>query len=116
MSYPSEGKIYLKSQMACPEKAVEFIRARYPAKTAENVSSDTGIGAETVKKWLDGAARPSFDGLSRLIFAYGFPFLVAVFPRQPVWLSNAYQRERLASLEAEQARIQSEIQALRAQQ
>lgn len=116
MFAPLSGKISLKSQKACPEKAVEFIRARYPAKTAENVASDTGIGVETVKKWLDGTVRPSWDGLSCLIFAYGFPFLVAVFPSRPMWLSDAYQREQLAELEAEQARIQSKIAALRANQ
>lgn len=116
MFAPPSGKISLSSQKACPEKAVEFIRALYPAKTAENVASDTGISAETVKKWLDGTVRPSWDGLSCLIFAYGFPFLVAVFPRRPLWLSDAYQRAQLAELEAEQARIQSKISALRANQ
>lgn len=105
-----------KRRQACPERAVAFIRERYPMKTAESVAADTGVGFETVKKWLDGSARPSWDGIFAMISAYGFPFLVAVFPRQPVWLSDAYQRERLAELEAAQARIQSEISALRAQQ
>jgi hypothetical protein len=64
---------------------------------------------------MEGASSPSWVAFSRLILAYGPAFLAAVFPRQPAWLSDAYQRERLAELEAEQARIQSKIQALKAQ-
>lgn len=80
------------------------------------MAADTGVGFETVKKWLDGSARPSWDGIFAMIAAYGFPFLVAVFPSRPNWLDDAYQREQLAALEAEQARIQSQISALRANQ
>lgn len=115
MTAAISGKPSQNGWKACPERAAAFLRSRYPAKTAESVAADTGIGAETVKKWLDGSARPAWDSVFPLILAYGPAFLVAVFPRQPAWLADAYQRERLAELEAEQARIKSQIQALKAQ-
>lgn len=97
---------------ACPEKAVAFIRRRYPMKTAESVAADTGIGAETVKKWLDGSARPSWDGVFALICAYGPAFLAAVLPNAPQWLDEAHRREMQASLRAEQQRISDQLAAL----
>lgn len=109
------GKPSRNGWKACPERAVAFLRSRYPSKTAESVAADTGIGAETVKKWLDGSARPAWDSVFPLIFVYGPAFMAAVAPSQPRWLTDAYQREQLAALEAEQARIQSRIQALKAQ-
>ncbi|MGO4171589.1 hypothetical protein [Bosea sp. TAF32] len=107
-----KGKISPKSQKASPERAVEFIRNLYPSKTAENVAYDTGVGAETIKKWLDGTARPGWDGIWPLIFAYGPSFLKAVYPKAPAWLDEAHRRERQESLRAEQRRIQEQLDAL----
>ena len=115
MSEQSVPKAGQSEAQACPQKAVEFIRRLYPTKTADSVAFDTGIPAPTVRRWMEGASSPSWVAFSRLILAYGPAFLAAVFPRQPRWLTDAYQRERLAELEAEQARIQSKIQALKAQ-
>lgn len=115
MSGPTDFKIGSKNFEACPDRAVAFIRALYPIKTADCVAADTGLPVQTVRRWLEGVAKPSFIGFSRLILAYGPAFLAAVFPCQPRWLTDAYQREQLAALEEEQARIQSKIQALKAQ-
>ena len=112
MSYAESGKIYPNVRKASPERAVDFIRAKYPVKTAESVAADTGVGIETVKKWLDGSVRPSWDGIFALICAYGPAFLIAVYPKAPKWLDDAHRRERLAALEAEQARIRAEIAEL----
>lgn len=97
---------------ACPDRAIAFIRLRHPVKTAECVAADINLPVHTVKRWLEGAAKPSWSGLSRLIFAYGPAFLVAVYPKAPRWLDDAHRRERLAALEAEQARIKAEIAEL----
>ncbi|MGO4738616.1 hypothetical protein AB4099_18860 [Bosea sp. 2KB_26] len=97
---------------ACPERALDFLRGLYPAKTADNVSYDTGIPADTVRKWLEGVAKPSWAGLSRLIFAYGPAFLVAVYPQAPAWLDEAHRRAQHEALRAEQRRIQSQLDAL----
>ena len=106
------GKVGVASPQACPERALEFLRGIYPSKTADNVSFDTGIPSDTVRKWLEGAAKPSWAGLSRLIFAYGPAFLVAVYPKAPAWLDEADRRERQEALRAEQLRIQAQLDAL----
>lgn len=100
------------SPQACPDRAIAFIRSRYPTKTAECVAADIGLPVHTVKRWLEGVAKPSWSGLSRLIFAYGPAFLVAVYPNCPQWLDEARRRERLAALKAEQIRIQEQLDAL----
>lgn len=106
------GKIGVALPQACPEKALEFLRRLYPSKTADHVAYDTGIPADTVRKWLEGVSKPSWAGLSRLIFAYGPAFLVSVYPSAPAWLDEAHRRERQDALRAEQRRIQSQLDAL----
>ena len=112
MAYPVSGKRYPVAWKACPERAVAFIRRMYPTKTAESVSADTGIGSETVKKWLDGSSRPAWDSTFALIFAYGPAFLAAVYPKAPKWLDEAHRREMQATLRAEQQRISDQLAAL----
>lgn len=112
MAHLVSGKASRTGWKACPEKAVAFIRARHPVKTAESVAAETGVGAETVKKWLDGTARPSWDACWALICAYGMPFMAATILTKPQWLDDAHRAARLAALEAEQARIQAEIAEL----
>lgn len=112
MSYSTSVKVSPKGWKASPERAVDFIRTKYPNKTAESVAADTGVGIETVKKWLDGSVRPSWDGIFALICAYGTPFMVATVLTKPKWLDDAHRRERLAALEEQQARIRAEIAEL----
>ena len=112
MSGPTDFKIGSKNFEACPDRAVAFIRALYPIKTADCVAADTGLPVQTVRRWLEGVAKPSFIGFSRLILAYGPAFLAAVFPTSPKWIDEAHRRERLAALEAQQARIRAEIAEL----
>lgn len=112
MSEQSVFKIGRNDGEACPDRAVAFIRRLYPTKTADCVAADTGLSAQTVRRWLEGVAKPSWAGFSRLIFAYGPAFLIAVYPNAPAWLDDAHRRERLAALEAAQARIQAEIAEL----
>jgi hypothetical protein len=112
MNWSVSTKIGSIEPQACPDRAIAFIRALYPVKTAEHVAADIGLPVHTVKRWLEGVAKPSWSGLSRLIFAYGPAFLIAVYPKAPKWLDEAHRRERLAALEAEQARIRAEIAEL----
>lgn len=98
------------------ERIIDFLRRIHPYKTAENVAAETGCSVESIARMIERRSAPDVVNFSRLIGTYGFPFLVAVFPCRPQWLSDAYQREQLAELEAEQARIQSKIAALRANQ
>jgi predicted transcriptional regulator len=112
MNSTENGRAGVNVSQACPERAVAFIRAMYPSKTADHVAYDTGIAADTVRKWIEGAAKPSWVGLSRLIFAYGPAFLAAVYPSAPKWLDEAHRREMQASLRAEQQRISDQLDAL----
>lgn len=112
MNWESSGKVGVNVAQACPERAVAFIRALYPSKTADHVAYDTGISADTVRKWIEGAAKPSWVAFSRLIFAYGPAFLAAVYPRVPAWLDEARRRELQAELRAEQQRITEQLAAL----
>lgn len=112
MTWEITGNIGVNDTQACPERVVAFVRQLHPVKTAEHVSADTGVAADTVRKWLEGVAKPSFIAFSKLILAYGPAFLIAVYPKAPKWLDDAHRRERLAALEAEQARIRAEIAEL----
>ena len=112
MSERSVFKIGRTDGEACPDRAVAFVRRLYPTKTADCVAADTGLSAQTVRRWLEGVAKPSWAGFSRLILAYGPAFLVAVYPNAPKWLDEAHRRERLDALKAEQIRIQEQLDAL----
>lgn len=112
MTWDIVGKAGVNDTQACPERAIAYIRKLHPSKTADHVAADTGISPDTVRKWLEGVAKPSWVAFSRLIFAYGPSFLTAVYPKAPAWLDDAHRRERLAALEAAQARIQAEIAEL----
>ncbi|MBN9453227.1 MAG: hypothetical protein J0I42_14865 [Bosea sp.] len=112
MTGQKSGKVGVTSPQACPEKALDFLRGLYPSKTIENVAYDTGIPSDTVRKWFEGVAKPSWAAFSRLIFAYGPAFLIAVYPKAPAWLDEAHRRERQEALRAEQRRIQEQLDAL----
>ncbi len=112
MSGPSSFRIGCNDGEACPDRAVAFVRRLYPTKTADCVAADTGLPVQTVRRWLEGVAKPSWIGFSRLIFAYGPAFLAAVYPRAPAWLDDARRRELQAELRAEQQRITEQLAAL----
>lgn len=112
MSVQKMSNIVETDVQACPERAVAFIRSRYPFKTAECVAADIGVPSGTVRRWLEGAASPSWGAFSRLIFAYGPAFLAAVYPKAPKWLDEAARDEALRDLRDQQRRIQEQLDAL----
>lgn len=90
------------------ERIIAFLRSRYPTKTADNVAADTGLGAPTVQTWIDRCTAPNIVGIIALTSAYGPDFLTACMgERAPAWLSAAHR-------EAEAARIDREIEELKA--
>lgn len=94
------------------ELIIAFLRRLYPTKTADNVAADLGCSPETIQKMMDRVSTPNVLTFGRMILAYGPAFMVAVYPNAPKWLDDAHRRERLAALEAAQARIQAEIAEL----
>jgi len=106
------GHLSVAERTEKAERIIGFLRRLYPTKTAENVAADIGGSPETIQKMMDRCSTPSTILFSRMIFAYGPAFLIAVYPKAPKWLDDAHRRERLAALEAEQARIRAEIAEL----
>ena len=96
-----------------PQALNAHLRRRHPVKTAACVAAAIGASERTVEKWLEGASLPSAGWFCRLIAAYGPEFLAAALPGALGWLSAARRLERLAALEAEQARVGLEIKKLR---
>jgi len=104
------------SSGTCPKnfgRSVEkFLRDVHPAKTAANVSADTGCSVAQVEKWLEGASAPNGSAFARLTCAYGPAFLSAVLPDAPGWLNVAVRAERQAALEKRMADDQAELNRL----
>ena len=95
------------------ERIEKFLRTRHPAKTADNVSADTGCSRAQVLKWLERSSVPNGVALLRLMSAYGPEFLSAVMgERAPRWLDDAWRAERIRDLAARQAGIEDELRAI----
>lgn len=97
---------------ACTARAIAFLRARHPAKTAEEVAALTGLPADTVRKWLDRASAPSFAACFALIGAYGPDFVAAVMEHPPAWIDTAARAARREALARDIARLQAELNKL----
>lgn len=119
---PKEGQLSLKNGQfsprrgqlspACTSRALTFLRARHPLKTAEEVAADTGLPIATVKKWLDRSSAPSFAAVFALIGAYGPAFIAAVMEHPPAWIDNAARAARREALARDISRLQSELARL----
>jgi len=95
------------------QRTVRFLKGARPRDTAKLVSRDTGIGIGTIEKMIERQSAPSAGTFVAMTLAYGPAFLAAVMPDGPAWLDRAVRAERLAQLEAEQARITRELEAMR---
>lgn len=85
-----------------------FLRAAHPAKTALHVAARTKLPADTVKKWLLGAALPNGRAVLVLACCYGPELLCAMLRDPPGWLDASARG-------AAQARIAARLAALQAQ-
>lgn len=86
-----------------------FLRAQYPEKTAQNVAARTKLPADTVKKWLLGAALPNGRAMLVLACAFGPEVLVAMLRHPPGWLDEAARAAEQARLQAQLAELQAQI-------
>lgn len=97
------------------ERIENFLKSRYPAKTAQCVAADIGYAPGRVAKWLEGASDPNCYAILRMVDAYGPAFLAALMGEgAPGWLDDAQRSEKLNDLEATRARIDAELRDLRA--
>ncbi|MGC5781624.1 hypothetical protein [Methylobacterium sp. NFXW15] len=92
---------------------VRFLRGRYPDKTAANVSADTRLPADTVKKWLGLVAAPNGRAMLVLACVYGPEVLVAVLRRPPGWLVQSARMAEQVRLEAELAELTAKLARVR---
>jgi hypothetical protein len=94
------------------EFALAFLRAKHPVKTADCVSVETGISANTVHHWLRGESTPRWTHTLALIGAYGPEFLAAVCPNSRVWIEPARRLEELRQLELQRVQLDQRIKEL----
>ncbi|MGE7415869.1 hypothetical protein [Methylobacterium tarhaniae] len=95
------------------ERACQFLRDRYPAKTAMYVSADIGVAVGTVRKWLDQGHCPSGPAYDAMIATYGAGFLCAIRPDEAGWWHRVARAERQAALEARAEAIQQQLASMR---
>jgi DNA-binding transcriptional regulator YiaG len=110
------GKSHAKlggNQEKSVDLAAQFLRSRYPVKTADRVAHDIGIPANTVAKWLAGVSYPNGRATIALIRAYGAEFLATVIPEGAEWLSEVMLDHKRDQLAKDMAALQSRMEALR---
>lgn len=95
------------------ERACQFLRDRYPAKTAIYVAADIGVAVGTARKWLDQGHCPSGPAYDAMIATYGAAFLCAIRPDEAGWWHRVARAERQAALEARAEAIEQQLASLR---
>jgi hypothetical protein len=95
------------------ERACDFLRDRYPNKTAMYVAADIGVAVGTVRKWLDQGHCPSGPAYDAMIATYGAGFLCAIRPDEAGWWHRVARAERQAALEARAEAIEQQLASLR---
>lgn len=80
-----------------------FLREEHPRDAAKSVAKRTRQPFGTVKKWLNGSARPNLHAALVLVCVYGPEVLAAMLREPPEWLDasaraaeQARQRSRLS--------------------
>jgi len=86
-----------------------FLRAAHPAKTAIHVAARTRLPADTVKKWLSGAALPNGRAVLVLACCYGPELLCAMLRNPPGWLDASARGAAQARIEARLAALQAQL-------
>lgn len=94
-------------------RVVAFLRGLYPQKWADCVAADLGVSVHTIRKLEERGSAPSLALFSRMVLAYGPAVMCAALPEVPEWLGDAERTARLSALEAEQARLQAKIDAVK---
>ena len=96
-----------------PQSCVNFLKTRYPLKTAQCVEADLDIPARTVERWLTGLATPNGAAVFALIRAYGPAFVAACLPGLG-WVEEAKLRLERGVLEREIAQLRLRADAVAA--
>lgn len=97
------------AQSAVASRVGDYLRSKYPTKTAENVAADTGLKADAVKKALARGSLLNGEGMLALIRAYGLDFLGHVMAggEAPAWLTSSGQVEVISSRDQKIAQLKA---------
>lgn len=94
------------------ERIAQYLRAKYPTKTAPCVQAKTRIPARTVENYLDLSVAPSGVNYHRLLIAYP-DLLCFVTSDDPAELVRHAERlARQAELESQAAAIREQLASL----
>lgn len=94
------------------EGMARFLRRLYPAKTALSVAADTGLPADSVKKWINGDVQPNGRAVFALIAAYGPEFISASLHHAPAWLDANVREAKTAALKSQIEQMQAELASI----
>jgi hypothetical protein len=86
-----------------------FLTRRHPEKTAYHVAAETGLPADTVKKYLRLEMAPGFKATIVLVCTYGPELLAAMLSEPPEWLDPAMRQRDQAALTQELAALSARI-------
>ena len=111
---PSEnwGQIWSKSDHIWSEiidvdGLARFLHAEHPRDAAKTVAKRTRQPLGTVKKWLNGSARPSLHAALVLVCVYGPEVLAAMLREPPEWLDASARAAEQARQRSRHARAQT---------
>ncbi|MGU3418509.1 hypothetical protein [Methylobacterium sp. D54C] len=105
--FPKDGRDW--SAQVDGDGLARFLRAAHPAKTAIHVAARTRLPADTVKKWLGGAALPNGRAVLVLACCYGPELLCAMLRDPPGWLDASARGAAQARIEARLAALQAQL-------
>ena len=88
------------------EGLAAFLRHAHPSKTAATVAANTGLPADTVKKWLSCEVQPSGKAMLTLICAYGPALISASVKGAPEWCDAEARAAKIAALKSELAELE----------
>ncbi len=109
MSERKSGKIDTESV----KLAVDFIERRYGGvKTGAAFEAESGISAETYRKWRDGVSAPGWRHAMTMVKCFGALFLVAVMSDVSDDIKAAARSEMARKLNERIERDQQELKRL----
>lgn len=116
MSEPSDARVRsFNSRHVDHTGLARFFRQLHPFDTAGLVAADLGVSRSTARNWLEGRNRLSLPHLLLLMAVYGPDVLKALWPGSaPGWLDSAVQAEMIERREAQLAKLQTDLAALKA--
>lgn len=104
------GKFGQSDGRTLAERVASFLQDQHPTKTALCVEAETGISADTVRKWLEQGNLPNGKAMLALIRRYRVSFLDAVCDDD--WVAELARQEEQARVERQVTDLQRRLTEL----